>query len=102
MHRRFTLTLLGLAVVAVLAVALTGCSRASTPSPELHALTVDEVAARIAANDGKTFVYDNNPRDRYAISHVPGARWLDYESVSAAGMPADKTATLIFYCANEL
>ncbi|HEY3815966.1 MAG TPA: rhodanese-like domain-containing protein [Polyangiaceae bacterium] len=79
-----------------------GCSRASSPSAELHALTVDEVAARIAANDGKTFVYDNNPRDRYAKSHVPGAHWLDYDRVTAADLPADKGATLVFYCASEL
>jgi hypothetical protein len=100
MHRRLALTLL--AAAALVLAGLTGCSRASSPSSELHSLTVDEVAARIAANDGKTFVYDNNPQDRYAKSHVPGARWLDDESVSAADLPADKTATLVFYCASEL
>jgi len=100
MHRRLALTLL--AVAAFVLAGLTGCSRASSPSSELHSLTVDEVAARIAANDGKTFIYDNNPKDRYAKSHVPGAHWLDDESVSAADLPADKTATLVFYCASEL
>ena len=97
MHRRSALTLLAAAGLA----ALTGCSRASSPSSELHALTVDEVAARIAANDGKTFVFDNNPKDRYAKSHVPGAHWLDYDSVTAGDLPADRGATLVFYCANE-
>ena len=100
MHRRLALTLL--AAAAFVLAGLTGCSRASSPSSELHSLTVDEVAARIAANDGKTFIYDNNPKDRYAKSHVPGAHWLDDESVSAADLPADKTATLVFYCASEL
>ena len=28
-------------------------------------------------------IYDNNPKDRYAKSHVPGAHWLDYDSVTA-------------------
>jgi 3-mercaptopyruvate sulfurtransferase SseA len=100
MHRRLALALL--AAILVLLAGLTGCSRASSPASELRALTVDEVAARIAANDGKTFVYDNNPRDRYTTSHVPGAHWLDYDSVSAGDLPADKTATLVFYCASEL
>jgi hypothetical protein len=98
MHRRSALTLLAAAGLA----ALTGCSRASSPASELRALTVDEVAARIAANDGKTFVFDDNPKDRYAKSHVPGAHWLDYDSVTAADLPADRSATLVFYCANEL
>jgi 3-mercaptopyruvate sulfurtransferase SseA len=65
-------------------------------------LTVDEVATRIAAHDGKTYVFDNNPKDRFEKSHVPGARWLDYDNVTAADLPADKGATLVFYCASEL
>jgi len=100
MPRRLLLSLL--ATLALALVGATACSRASTPSAELHALTVDEVAARLAASDGKTFVYDNNPKERYARSHVPGARWLDYDSITAADLPADRSATLIFYCASEL
>jgi hypothetical protein len=73
-----------------------GCSKS-----KLKELTVDEVAARIAANDGKTFVYDNNGKDRYDKSHVPGAKWLDEDKVTAADLPADKSATLVFYCAND-
>jgi len=100
MQRRFALSLL---VAAALVLAgLTGCSRASSPASELRSLTVDEVAARVAANDGKTFVYDNNPKDRFEKSHVPGAHWLDDESVTAADLPADKGAMLVFYCASEL
>jgi hypothetical protein len=94
---------LALSLLAMLAFALVGCSRSSVPSSgELKSLTVDEVAARIATNDGKTFVYDNNPKERYERSHVPGAKWLDYENVTAASLPADKSATLVFYCASEL
>jgi hypothetical protein len=93
-----------LILLAGLALALFGCSRAgasgSAPG-ELKSLTVDEVATRIAANDGKTFVYDNNSRDSWTQGHVPGAKWVDYENVTAADLPADKTATLVFYCHNE-
>lgn len=70
-------------------------------SDNLRTLTVDEVAARVAAKDGHTFVYDDNPQDRFAKGHVPGAKWLEHEPTQA-DLPTDKGATLIFYCASEL
>lgn len=94
MNRRILLSL-----IAALAVFLAfGCKK----SEELKSLTIDEVNQRIAAKDGKTFVYDNNPEDHFASGHVPTARWVDYEHVTAQDLPADKGATLIFYCASEL
>jgi 3-mercaptopyruvate sulfurtransferase SseA len=87
-----------LSLVALGLLVSTACSK----SANLKTLTVEEVAARLAANDGKTFVFDNNPKDRYLKSHVPGAKWLDYDAVTAADLPGDKGATLIFYCASEL
>jgi hypothetical protein len=98
MHRR-TLILLAASLAFTLA-----CSKNQSASPsekELKALTVDEVATRIAAKDGKTFVYDNNPKESWVKAHVPGAKWLDDEHVTAADLPSDKNATLIFYCHNE-
>jgi 3-mercaptopyruvate sulfurtransferase SseA len=93
-----------LLLASVAGLALLGCSKNSsapaTPG-ELKQLTVDEVAARLAANDGKTFIYDDNPKEVWVAGHVPGARWLDEESVTAADLPADRTAMLIFYCHNE-
>ena len=91
----------------LLALALCGCTKADKapapePSPEqLLKLTVDQVATRLAAKDGKTFIYDNNPKESWVNGHVPGAKWLDEDKVTAADLPADKTATLIFYCHNE-
>ncbi len=96
MNRRTLLSLFAVAPFATSA-----CSR-SKADPSLKTLSVDEVAARIGANDGKTFVYDNNPRERFGKGHVPGARWLDFKNVSATDFPPDKSVTLIFYCANEL
>lgn len=98
MQRRRSIALL----FGIAALALVGCSKDSVATAsELKPLTVDEVAARIAANDGKTFIFDNNPKESWVKAHVPGAKWLDDESVTAAVLPADKTATLIFYCHNE-
>jgi hypothetical protein len=90
-------------LIASLVVALVGCSKDNgTPvASELKPLTVDEVSTRLAANDGNTFVYDNNPKESWVHGHVPGAKWLDEENITAADLPAAKTATLIFYCHNE-
>jgi hypothetical protein len=67
----------------------------------LRELSVDDVDKRIAANDGHFFVFDANPKDVYASGHVPGAKWVPYDGVTADMLPADKKASLVFYCANE-
>src|ERR1041385_5275251 len=89
-----------LATVAVVALFGSGTGRAA-PAHELKPLTVDQVAARLAAKDGKTFIYDNNSKESWTSGHVPGAKWLDDEKVTADGLPPNKAATLIFYCHNE-
>jgi hypothetical protein len=90
-------------LVMALAVAATSmaCSKTSGAS-ELKTLTVDDVAAKLAAHTPNTFIYDNNDQERWAKSHVPGAKWLKHTAVTAADLPADKGATLIFYCSSEL
>jgi Rhodanese-like domain len=75
---------------------------ACTHSPTLKELTVDQVAARIALNDGQTALYDCNGKDRFDKGHVPGARWVQYDAVTAADLPAEKGTMLVFYCASEL
>jgi hypothetical protein len=100
MQRRLLVLVFG----GVAALAFLGCSKnrvTAPPSEELKPLTVDEVATRIAAGDGKTFVYDDNSEDSWKAGHVPGAKWLDDEKVTAEALPPDKAATLIFYCHNE-
>jgi len=88
-------------LVASAVVTLFACSGGKSSSGDLRALTVDEVATRLGANDGKTFIYDNNPKESWVKGHVPSAKWLDNDSVNATDLPADKSATLIFYCHNE-
>jgi len=93
-----------LLLASVASLALLGCvknSNAPATSSELKPLTVDQVAERIATNDGKTFVFDDNPKESWVAGHVPGAKWLDEDHVTAADLPPDKTALLIFYCHNE-
>ncbi len=81
-----------LAALALLA----GAARAEE---KLATLTVDEVAAKVGQKN--VYFFDNNPRELWASGHVPGAKWVKYDAVTAADLPSDKSATLIFYCANE-
>jgi rhodanese-related sulfurtransferase len=60
-------------------------------------LTLAEVAARLGQHD--FFVFDNNGAGRWRRSHVPGARHLNPYTFEAADLPADRRATLVFYCA---
>jgi hypothetical protein len=91
-----------LALASLAATVLLGCATkdgAADPGAALKPLTVDQVATRLAAHDGHTFVFDDNPKEVYVKGHVPTAVWLD--EVNAAALPKDKAATLIFYCHNE-
>ena len=86
-----------------------GRSNHGPPSAEAAAmkfaeLTVDEVDTRIAeAKAGKLalHIYDNNPKSVYEKGHLPGAKWISPSDVKESELPADKEATLIFYCADE-
>jgi rhodanese-related sulfurtransferase len=71
----------------------------STQAVALKTLTVDEVATKLTQPN--TFVFDNNGVDRYKKGHVPGAKWIEPDMITADALPKDKAATLIFYCANE-
>jgi hypothetical protein len=43
-------------------------------------------------------VFDNNSEARWKRSHVPGAVNLNPYAFEADALPADKSATLVFYC----
>lgn len=56
--------------------------------------------AQLAAMLGtaNVFIYDCNEEDMFREAHVPGAKLTVYDEVSADQLPADLSATLIFYC----
>jgi rhodanese-related sulfurtransferase len=62
-------------------------------------LSLSEVNALL---DGKetVYIYDANDRESYLAGHIPGARWVQYNAVTAAQLPPAKDAKLIFYCYN--
>ena len=85
-----------LALVALVA-GLAACGESADPQP--RRLTIDEVEARLGQPG--LYVYDANPREMYEDKHVPGARWVPWDHVTAADLPSDRGATLVFYCAIE-
>jgi hypothetical protein len=85
-----------------------GCKRSDPPQPsakhssdDLRKLTVTQVAERINLHDGKLAIYDSNTKEQFSAAHLPGARWVESHSVTAAVLPPDKTTVLVFYCYNE-
>jgi hypothetical protein len=95
-ERSFWVGLLAFALAAPL-----GCKMAGEAGADegFSALSVDEVGQRIGKPG--VFVFDGNTADTYAKGHLPGARPIQHDQVSAATLPPDKEATLIFYCKNE-
>lgn len=47
------------------------------------------------------YVFDNNAAEQFKEAHIPGAKWLDPSDYDPKALPADKNATLVFYCHNE-
>ena len=88
---------LSLALAVALAAGVAACE-AGAKEP-FGSLTLDEAAAKLGTPN--VFFVDNNPADVWQRGHVPGAKWVDYSHVTTADLPADKNATLVFYCANE-
>jgi rhodanese-related sulfurtransferase len=78
------------------------CSRA----PEQAAViavptaTLEAVEARLGQADFA--LYDANPKEMFEAGHIHGARWVKFNEVTRAALPAAKDTELVFYCANEL
>lgn len=62
-------------------------------------LTPQQVSAKL--KEKNVYVFDNNSPDVYKEAHLPKAKWLHPSEYDAKALPADKSATLIFYCHNE-
>jgi hypothetical protein len=91
--------------------ALAGCSKQTEKAPaaeaaeeaemaKLPTMTVDEVDHAVAAKEA-TPVDCNQAATRKRAGVVPGAILVTgSDSYAASELPADKTAKLVFYCAN--
>jgi rhodanese-related sulfurtransferase len=47
-------------------------------------------------------VFDVNSPQSWQKAHVPGAKNLDSQGFAAGDLPADKNASLVFYCSNPM
>ena len=83
----------------LLAIALALAAACSHGPEPFGRMTVEAVDARRA--QANVFIFDNNSRATFDAGHVPGARWVDYQNIAASDLPANKEATLIFYCASD-
>src|SRR5690349_2093612 len=83
--------------VLALACALVATARAG--GAKFGELTVEEVAKKLP--DKNVYVFDCNPHEEYVDGHLPRAKWVEFSHLQAGSLPADKKATLIFYCQNE-
>nr|HEX4316094.1 hypothetical protein [Kofleriaceae bacterium] len=102
-----------LLVTALALVSAGGCSKTdtaeATPSgakpdkpakAELPTMTVDEVDQQVAAKQ-VTAVDCNGDMLRKKVGVVPGAILVSSpDDYAASALPADKTAKLVFYCAD--
>ena len=73
---------------------------ASASEQALAELTVDALSAMI---DGRQSVaiFDANGRPRYEEGHIPGARYVGHDTITAEMLPQDRSTPLVFYCYNE-
>ncbi len=71
------------------------------PVPGASQSTVKEITPQqLAALLGTTtlYIFDCNEEDMYAEAHVPGAKLIIYDQITAEKLPADMNAPLVFYC----
>lgn len=93
---------------AFLAVSVLACSKTETVdkqklaklSDSVPEVTIEELDAKLAAKDCQA-VDANGDATRKKLGVIPGAVLLtDSEAFSTSELPADKSKTLVFYCAN--
>ena len=97
---RMTVSKLRALMVIAVGIGLVGQVRAEEAAEvKLDELSIEQVATRLKHKN--FFLYDNNSKESWTEGHVPGAKWVDYKTIKAEDLPADKGATLVFYCANE-
>ena len=57
-------------------------------------MTPQELSTRL----GQVQVIDVNEEDNFGFAHVPGAKLLAYDGITADALAAGRSDTLVFYC----
>jgi rhodanese-related sulfurtransferase len=95
--RKITLAL-GALMGALAMIAVTAHAATQEPNEKFKRLTVDEVDAMVKAKSIN--VFDCNGPERFKKGHVPTAKPYSIADEKPQGLPADKSAPLVFYCGN--
>jgi len=82
------------------AAAETPATATASTEAELRPMTVADLAGMIERRE-QVAVIDNNGQESYARAHIPGARWVGHDAVTASVLPSDRAARVVFYCHNE-
>ncbi len=100
------LSIARLAVLATLALPLAACgaaccnTAASSQAEAFKRISAADLNAKLAAK-APLFVFDDNGDERYKQGHIPTAKALKADAVTADQLPADKAAMLVFYCGSD-
>ena len=73
---------------------------AASTEAALRPMTVADLAGMIDRRE-QIAVIDNNGQESYARAHIPGARWVGHDAVTASVLPSDRAARVVFYCHSE-
>jgi rhodanese-related sulfurtransferase len=84
----------------VIGLLLTLAAATTANAHPVSVLSLSEVRTLLDGRDA-VYIYDANDRESYLAGHIPGARWVQYNAVTAAELPPAKGAKLIFYCYNS-
>jgi len=99
-------TLLLVSLLGLSAITATGCSKkaddkTAVAAAEVPEISVEQLDAMLAKSECVP-VDANGERTREKMGVIPGAVLLtDSETFTPAELPADKSKTLVFYCANQ-
>jgi len=85
----------GLALTVLLPIAAAAKSNEPEPFKRMSIKGVDKILGQ-----PNVFIYDGNSQETYEEGHVPGAVNLHSSDIKEGVLPADRNATLIFYCQN--
>ena len=68
-------------------------------TPEIPKVTTEQLASWIG--EKSVTVIDTNKVETFQENHIPGARNVRYDAVTAKDLPESKDARMAFYCTNE-
>ncbi len=93
------ISLISTGAILLVAFMMTSCRYAKEHmSDDLPAISLEKLVQGV--KDKTLYVFDNNTREIFSKNHIPTATYMDVRKPDAKLLPANKDATLVFYCKN--